>query len=277
MNKARRQLAERVKKSDLVVELLDARVPSASQNPMLRSIRRELPCIQLLTKSDLADPKATELWRLHLEGLGAKTDAVVTTDPKLRKRLAKLSQGMVPHRGKPGFPVRAMIVGIPNVGKSTLFNTLLGTHKAGVENRPAVTRREQQAQSDDLFIVDTPGVLWPNLEDQRAAQCLCAIGSVGENAYDTQTIARFALGVLSERYAETISDRFNVDPSEPSDELLASIGRRRGCLVRGQSVDLTKAAAIVLGELRSGKLGRITLELPSDLAREEPSAPSPEE
>jgi ribosome biogenesis GTPase A len=280
MNKARRELAARLKKSDLVIELLDARAPQASSNPMLSRLRGSLPCLKLMTKIDLADPATTLLWQTRFEASPSTlAQGVEASDPRLSARLSKLAQRLVPKRGSTAFPVRAVIVGIPNVGKSTLFNTLLGAHKADVRDKPAVTRREQHAHvSDTLLIIDTPGVLWPKMTDQRAAYCLAALGSVGEGAFEAVEVARFALAVLRARYTATLSARFRLEiPSGPTTddalELLAEIGRRRGCLVKGGSVDLSKAAALVLGELRSGKLGRVSLEVPGD----EVSAQSDEE
>lgn len=279
MNKARRELGERLGKSDLVIELLDARAPRASKNPMLERLRGALPCLKLLTKADLADPVVTELWLRELVSEGTLALAVTTSDRGLGDRLARLSRQLCPDRPRPGFPVRALIVGIPNVGKSTLFNTLLGKRKANVENRPAVTRRQQHAEvGPGLFIVDTPGLLWPKLEDQRGAACLCALGSLGEAAFEPVVVARFALTVLVERYPEAVSARYGMaNLDDPSGALLDRIGKKRGCLVRGGEVDLGKAAAIVLGDLREGRLGRISLELPSDPTSEkEPADDAPE-
>lgn len=268
MNKARRELAERLRKSDLVIELLDARAPRASSNPLLERLRGALPCLKLLTKADLADPVVTDLWVEEFASRGITARAVTTTQRGLGSRIGRLSRSLCPTRVRPGFPVRAMIVGIPNVGKSTLFNTLLGKRKANVEDRPAVTRHQQQAEvGSELVIVDTPGLLWPKLEDQRAAHCLCALGSLGEAAFDPVLVARFALRVLGERYPEALSARYGeLELDAGGTPLLERIGRRRGCLVQGGDVDATRAAAIVLGELREGRLGRISLEVPSDHA-----------
>lgn len=273
MNKAKRELSERLRRSDLVIELLDARAPRASANPMLERLRGPLPCLKLLTKADLADPDVTALWRQELAALGAPAEPVTTTEKGLGPRIARQCRKLCPDRARPGFPVRALIVGIPNVGKSTLFNALVGKRKANVENRPAVTRRQQHAEvGPDLFIVDTPGLLWPRLENQRGAQCLCALGSLGEAAFDPVLVARFVLRHLHERYPHALSGRYGIAPDLDPATALERIGDRRGCLVRGGGIDLGKAAAIVLGELRDGRIGRVSLELPSDYANDESAA-----
>jgi ribosome biogenesis GTPase A len=277
MNKAKRELKERISNSDVVIELLDARAPRASSNPMLEQLRGRLPCLKLITKADLADPQMTALWRQELSGEGTRAEAVTSSDRGLAQKLTREALALCPNRGRPGFPVRAMIAGIPNVGKSTLFNALLGQRKANVENRPAVTRQQQHATvSQNLVIVDTPGVLWPKLEDQRGAACLAALGSIGEGAFDMVTIACFALEVVRERYPDALKSRFDLrDLEGKGQDLLERVGRKRGCLQRGAEVDLVKAATIALGELRDGRLGRISLETPSDyiVPEEEPAGP----
>jgi ribosome biogenesis GTPase A len=263
MNKARRELAERFRASDMVIELLDARAPIASANPMLERLRGELPRLCLVTKADLADPAVTARWLETLRREGVRAREVTSTDRNLRTIVTGEGRALCPERIRRGFPVRAMIVGIPNVGKSTLFNTLLEKRKANVENRPAVTRQQQLAEvSRDLVLVDTPGVLWPKLENQRAAACLAAIGSIGEGGFDAVLVARFALGVLLERYPGAVDARFGVTNREA--DPLEGVARRRGCLMRGAGFDLAKAAGIVLSELKSGRAGRVSLETPED-------------
>jgi ribosome biogenesis GTPase A len=270
MNKARRELKDRVQNSDLVIELLDARAPKASSNPMLEQLRGRLPCLKLITKADLADPQVTSVWREALSGAGVRVQPVSSSDRGLATRLTEEARKLCPQRGQPGFPVRAMIVGIPNVGKSTLFNGLLGKRKANVQDRPAVTRQQQHATvSQDLVIVDTPGVLWPKLEDQRGATCLAALGSISENAFEPVEIAGFVLELLGERYPEMLRQRYGIkELTQSGGALLDAVGRKRGCLLRGSAVDLTKASQVVLGELRDGRLGRVSLERPEDYSRE---------
>jgi ribosome biogenesis GTPase A len=265
MNKARREIGSAMAETDVVIEVLDARLPTASQNPMLEELRGQRPCLKVLAKSDLADPAVTRAWLRFLEereGVLALA-ANAHRRPDVR-RIPALCRRLAPHRGKPGKSVRAMVVGIPNVGKSTLINTLKGRKVTDVENRPAVTRRQQRVALDtDLSLNDTPGVLWPKLADQAGAYRLAATGGVRDTAFDACDVAEFAAGFLIQRYPELLEACYKLDraPGEPR-ELLEAIGRKRGLLLRGGRLDLDRAAEILLRELRSGKIGRISLEEP---------------
>jgi ribosome biogenesis GTPase A len=266
MNKARRLLSERASRSDMVLEVLDARLPVSSQNPLLGQLRGDLPCLRVLTKPDLADPAVTKQWLEQLAGERVKTLALVATQPGSRKRLVGECRALVPKRGGPAFPVRVMIAGIPNVGKSTLFNLLVGARKAEVRDQPAVTRQEQRTDvPGGLALVDTPGVLWPKLDDQNAAYRLASSGAIREAALDVVDVARHALLFMAERYPRLLSTRYQLEAlSEDPDQLLEAIARRRGCLSRGVGPDLGKAARLFLGELRAGKLGRVSFEAPAE-------------
>lgn len=269
MNKARRELAAAMRETDVVLEILDARLPAASQNPLLAKLRAGKPCIVILNKSDLADPVVTERWLAVFTGqpdtrsfaLSAKCAAEV-------RLLVGQCRELVPGRGVPGKSVRAMIVGIPNVGKSTLLNALKGRRIAEVGDKPAVTRHRQRIDLDGHVCVwDTPGVLWPKLEDQRAAFRLAASGAIADAAHDPTEVALFAIDEIRTRYPDALCQRYGLSLADSTeagspDAVLEAIGRRRGCIRRGNEVDRARASELVLRELRSGKLGRISLEEP---------------
>ena len=267
MNKARRELAKALSRIDLVIEMVDARLPRSSQNPMLAELRSDKPCIKILNRGDLADPVATREWMEQFDGcdefvaitLNARQSGAVRGIPKLCRRLA-------PHRVAPGKTIRTMVVGIPNVGKSTLINTLVGRPIEEVGDRPAVTRGQHRIHLDSgISVADTPGVLWPKLEDQLGAQRLAASGAIRDTAFDYMQVAAFASHFLRERYPEVLRERFAMESiPEGQYEILEAVGRRRGFLKSGGGVDVQRAAETLLRELRSGKLGRISFERPAD-------------
>ena len=267
MNKARRELAASLARIDVVIEVLDARLPRSSRNPMLAELRKETPSIPLLNKSDLADPEVTAQWLDALsrdEGVSA-LDIAATENSDIR-RLPGLCKTLAPHRGGVGKTVRCMVVGIPNVGKSTLINTLLGRRIAKVGDQPAITRRQQQFHLEGgVSLCDSPGVLWPKLADQQGAYRLAASGAIRETAFEMQDVALFAAGFLAERYPGPLAERYKLD-SIPSKgpEILEALGRKRGFLKRGGIVDAERAAATLLRELRSAAIGRISFETPND-------------
>ena len=267
MAKARRQIAEAIKSCDVIIEILDARLPAASANPLLRSLRGHKPCLKILNKQDLADPLVTKEWVRHFE-----TAAELRALPlEARQRssaglVTKLCRRLAPHRGKPGKSLRALVVGIPNVGKSTLINTLAGRAIAKVGDKPAITTCQQQIDlRNGILLFDTPGLLWPDMRNQLSAQRLAASGAIGDNAFDAVEVACFAAAFLAERYPAALAARYKLEelPGPPRD-LITAIGRRRGCLAGGGEVDLQRAANLLLGELRSGVLGRISLERPGE-------------
>jgi ribosome biogenesis GTPase A len=266
MAKALEQIGDLVKRIDVVIEVLDARLPFSSSNHKLIELRRTKPWIKVLNKHDLADPAITKAWIKHFE-LEAGVRALPLTAKKHAdtKPLIKLCQQLAPNRGRPGFPVRTMVVGIPNVGKSTLINTLAGKCMAKVGDRPAVTTTTQQIDlRNGIVLSDTPGVLWPEMSDQDGAYRLAASGAIGANAMDYTTVGLFAGEYLLGRYPEMLIKRYGFQelPVSPHD-LLEAVGRRLGMLATGGVVDLHRAAEALLRELRAGKIGRISLEDPS--------------
>lgn len=266
MNRARRELAEAIAQIDVVIELLDARLPRASRNPLLAELRGDRPCLVLLGKRDLADPDVTKAWRAHFDAQGTPATDIDAGDRGSVKGVPQTCRKLAPHRRGPGKPVRCMVVGIPNVGKSTLINTLLGRRIAKVEDRPAVTRRQQQFRlAEDISLADTPGVLWPKLADQAGAYRLALSGAVGEAAFDTMDVALFGAKLLAAEHGAVLAQRYKLDtiPDAP-EAILEAIGRKRGFLMRGGVVDMERAADTLLRELRSGAIGRISFEHPDD-------------
>ena len=268
MATARRQIEEAIAKMDVVIEVLDARLPHASSNPLLGKLRRNKPCLKILNKNDLADPDTTRLWVRHFE---KESDVrALPLEAKDRKSVAlvqKICRQLAPHRGKPGKSLRVMIVGIPNVGKSTLINTLAGRKMARVGDRPAVTTCPQQVNlRNGILLSDTPGLLWPMMDNQKGAYRLATSGAIGVNAFDIVDVSTFAASFLVERYPKNLSHRYKLEtiPELPID-IVDAIGSKCGCLVSGGGVDHNRAAELFLRELRAGKLGRISLETPQDL------------
>jgi len=265
MSKAHELISEMVRKTDVIIEVLDARLPSSSSNHLLENLRRNKPCIKVLNKNDLADPVATKAWVRSFE-LQAGVLALPLSAKKHSevKQLVKLCQRLVPNRGRPGWPLRAMVVGIPNVGKSTLINTLAGKSMAKVGDKPAITTCAQQIDlRNGIILSDTPGLLWPDISDQVAAYRLATSGAIGANALDYTTVGLFAAEFMMQHYPELLRSRYKIEemPDTPT-LLIEEIGRRLGCLIAGGVVDMHRAAEAFLRELRGGKIGRVSFERP---------------
>ncbi len=271
MHKASKQIRETLPKVDLIIEILDARIPFSSQNPMLSGLRGDKPCIKLLSKSDLADPDLTRQWQAWLEKeQGVKTLAVSTEQPEKIRQITELCRKMLPARTRGIKTIHAMIMGIPNVGKSTVINILAGRTIARTGNEPAVTKSQQRIVLDNgLVLSDTPGVLWPNIENSQVGYRLATTGAVKDTAIDYDDVAFFAADFLARHYPDNLKARYGLDVL-PDNELalIEAIGRKRGCLRSGGQVELDKASKLLLRELRDGTLGRITLENPAQIEQE---------
>jgi ribosome biogenesis GTP-binding protein ylqF len=275
MRKAERLVKENLKLVDVVLELLDARIPLSSANPVLREIVGEKPRLIVLNKADLADEAATRTWVKYFatQGFAAvPVDAVKGRGVKeLVQAIAKCAKPktdkLVQHGAK-ARAARCMILGIPNVGKSSLINRLSGGTKTKVENRPGVTRAKQWIRlGAQLELLDMPGILWPKFEDQQAALHLAFTGAINDNVYDVASVVLLLLNTLREAYPADLAARYRMEEDLPSGtELLEEIGRRRGCLRAGGKIDYEKAEQIVLTDFRSGRLGRVTLDSLPDMS-----------
>ena len=273
MRKAERLVKENLKLVDVVVELLDARSPLSSANPVLREIVGDKPRVIVLNKADLADEAATRAWVKYFaaEGIAAvPVDAVKGRGVKelvqAITKCAKPKTDKLVQHGAKARAARCMILGIPNVGKSSLINRLSGGAKTKVENRPGVTRAKQWIRlGAQLELLDMPGILWPKFEDQQAALHLAFTGAINDNVYDVASVVLLLLDTLRTKYPVYLKDRYRLEGELPSGvELLEGIGQKRGCLRAGGRIDDEKAQQIVLTDFRSGRLGRVTLDtLPS--------------
>lgn len=267
MNAARKKAAETMEMTDLVVEVLDARLPAASSNPMVEELRlhRQRPCLKIMNKDDLADPEVTKEW-LDYFNRQSGVDAVALSckNPAEVARIPQLCQKLVPHRTGPGKPVRVMIMGIPNVGKSTLMNMLLKRRVAAVGDEPAVTKSQQRLYlNKNMVLTDTPGMLWPKIVYPSDGYMLAASHAVGVNALIEEEVAAFLGHVLLARYPELLALRYKI-PVDGLDGigLMEMIARKRGFKIRGGELDVEKGAHTLLQDYRHGAIGRISLETP---------------
>ncbi len=271
MKKAKEQIAEMLPSINVVIEVLDARLPRSSANPLLEELRRHKPCIKVLNKNDLADPVVTRAWVQYFEAeTGVRALPLESRQRSQAGQLTKLCLALAPHRGKPGKPLRAMVIGIPNVGKSTLINTLAGRRIARIGDKPAITTSQQQIDlRNGIILSDTPGVLWPVLTDQDGAYRLAASGAIGDSAIDYADVGYFAADFLLRRYPQTLLERYTLASlPETAMAVLEAIGQRRGCLGPGGEIAYQRAGEVLLRDLRGGKLGRISLEDPTDTVNE---------
>lgn len=270
MTKARRMMQENMKLIDLVIELVDARIPMSSRNPDIDELGRNKARIVLLNKSDLADPVYNRQWidyftdlGVHVLEVNSKTGAGIkgiqgTVREACREKLERDRK-----RGIVNRPIRSMVVGIPNVGKSTFINSFAGKACTKTGNRPGVTRGKQWIRLNrDLELLDTPGILWPRFEDRQVGMHLAFIGSMNDEIIILEELACDLLDCLKDLYPRAVEERYGVEWGNSPAEMLEGIARARGCILKGETPDLKKAATVLLDDFRSGRLGRITIEYP---------------
>lgn len=273
MAKTRRAITANIKLVDAVVEIIDARTPMSSRNPEIDGLTAKKPRIVLLNKCDLADNNVTQAWVNYLKKENVTALAVDCKSGKgLNKLMTTLKATVLKdlmdkreRQGMSGAPIRLMILGIPNVGKSSLINRLAGSKRTKVEDRPGVTRTKQWVKlKDNTELLDMPGVLWPKFEDQSAAIRLAFTGAISDDILDIETLAMKLLSYLAEKYPKSLIDRYKIefDDSDDGLSLLEKVGKKRGMVISGGEINIERAAITVLDEFRSGKLGCITLEMP---------------
>ena len=268
MHKTKKALIERLKSTDMVIEMLDARLPASSQNPLLAQLSRGKPKLYLLNKQDLADPELTQVWLAELQNRpNTSALALDASERQAAQKITAACRALVPQRQGIDRPLRVLICGIPNVGKSTLINGMIGKKSAKTGNEPGITKTEQRLLlADDFWLYDTPGMLWPKIIVPQSGYNLAASGAVGRNALDEETVALELLNYLRQHYLPQLQSRYQADPEESQSwqdtDWLEWIGRRRGALLGGGRINYQKAAENTLTDFRDGQIGRITLEPP---------------
>lgn len=263
MNKARKEIKQIMPRIDVVIEILDARCPDTSSSPLLSELRGDKPVLRLLSKSDLADPATTKAWVAALTDGKTQVEAIVNGQKNLRKQVVNWTKAMAPKRGNMIKPLRLLVVGIPNVGKSTLINTLAGKKIAKVGDEPAVTKGQQKvAISEGVFIHDTPGVTWPKPKSVESGFRLAAAGGIRDTAMAYADVAFFLVDYLQQAYPALLVKRYGVDIDGDADEVINRVGAKRGALTDGE-VDITKASEAIVRDFRTARLGRISLEHPT--------------
>lgn len=269
MTKTKRMIEEHLKAVDVVAELLDARIPVSSANPMVEEIVSGKPRIIILNKADLANPRATDQWISYYEKKGIPVLPMSVGNSKNKKKLLQVIRDTAEpilakwkRRGMKSRSVRLMILGIPNVGKSSLINFLAGTAATRTANTPGQTRGKQWVRlSEGLDLLDTPGVLWPKFDDQTAALRLAATGAIAGDVFNASEVVAELMSSLGKTSPEILKEQYNIEnPDQDPQVLLEQAGRRRGCLLPGGNIDFDRAEMVVLRDFRNGKLGRITLD-----------------
>jgi ribosome biogenesis GTPase A len=266
MHKAQKQIKEALPQVDLLIEVIDARIPFSSENPAIATLRGDKPCIKVLSKTDLADPELTAEWQAYFEQeKNVKTLAITTEEPAKMRLLIDLCRKMLPNINQDIRTIHTMIVGIPNVGKSTLINTLAGKTIAKTGNEPAVTKSQQRINlGNGILLMDTPGILWPKVENPKSSYRLAASGAIKDTAMEYEDVAYFVADYLLKQYPDLLMERFELSnlPNNES-QFLEQAAKRRGCLRAGGRINFHKISEVLVTELRSGALGRITLETPA--------------
>lgn len=271
MTKAKRQMQEDIKLIDLIIELVDARIPFSSRNPDIDELGRNKARLILMNKADLADDRKTKLWSDYFKEQGY---FVVCLDARSKSGIKAIQNEIMEacrekierdrKRGIKNRPVRAMVVGIPNVGKSTFINTYAGKACAKTGNRPGVTKGKQWIRlNKNVELLDTPGILWPKFEDQQVGLRLALIGSIKDEILNTDELALELMKILMRDYPEALSGRYEIEEEEDPVKVLEQIAEKRNCRSKGNELDYSKAAALVIDEFRSGKIGRFTIEMPA--------------
>ena len=269
MNKAKKAIAERLKSVDMVVEMLDARMPASSENPLLAQLARGKPKLKILNKQDLADPERTAVWLEYFNSREeTRSSALDASERQAAQKLIAASRALVPHRSGIDKPLRVLICGIPNVGKSTLINAMLGKKSAKTGNEPGITKAEQRLLlADDFWLYDTPGMLWPKIIVEESGYNLAASGAIGRNALDEEEVALELLDYLRRHYLALLQARYaaDKDPSSHWNDTawLEWVAQKRGTVLSGNRINYQKAAELILTDFREGKIGRITLETPN--------------
>ncbi len=270
MTKAKRMMQEDIKLIDLLIELVDARIPISSRNPDIDKLGANKGRMVLLNKSDLADPKANKQWIEYFKSqnitvieINSKTGSGMKAIQNAVNEACREKRERDKKRGILNRPIRAMVVGIPNVGKSTFINSYAGKACTKTGNKPGVTKGKQWIRlGKGLELLDTPGILWPKFEDQEVGMKLAFIGSINDEILLEDELAMDLIGFLKNSYPGSIAQRFQIEDSETEAEILRQIAQVRGCYKKGNEIDYDKAASILMDEFRAGKLGRMTLELP---------------
>lgn len=270
MHKANKEMLEVLPNVDVVIEVVDARLPYSSANPKIAELCAKKPSIKVFSKSDLADPELTQRWQQHYEQQGSKTISVGLHKAGAVNAVVDQIKSLVPNKGEAGKTILAMITGIPNVGKSTLINALAGRQIAKTGNEPAVTKTQQRIKIEEhIVLLDTPGILWPKIYNENSSYRLATTGAIKDTAMSNDDVGYFAAEFLIASYPQRLQERFNLDalPQDPI-VLLETIGKQRGALRGGGHVDFEKICKILLTEIREGVLGALSFETPEQVAEE---------
>ena len=268
MTKAKRQMQEDLKLIDLIIELVDARVPLSSRNPDIDQLGQNKSRLILLNKADLADERQNEAWKEYFQSKGfhvvkvdSRNGAGMKTIQNVIQEVCKEKIERDRRRGIKNRPIRAMVAGIPNVGKSTFINTFAGKACAKTGNRPGVTKGKQWIRlNKNVELLDTPGILWPKFEDQEVGIRLAFVGSIKDDILNMEELALKLIDYLKERYTGLLEKRYGISEAGNAVEILGDIAKARGCLKKGEELDYTKASGLLFDDFRGGKIGRITLE-----------------